>query len=541
MRLRTRLLLLIAVLLGGVLLLSLAIVYRDVRRQVLEQQSRALSVSLATFRGQEEERFERLSLLARVLEAEPGFRTILRRTDFATLQDHVVSVVMPEYGLDLLVLTDGTGRLLYESDLSTAPTGTLPVSPEPGTDYWLREGVLYQVATTPLYDAGDVISGMAVLGLRVDQPLIDRLARDTSCLVQLETSGGQVLASTFPTAVTLGRTGNQATFGQDEFDLRRAPLQGVATLVLGQSTRDHLAFLESTRGQLYLLGAAALLVALGVSFPLLGRLTNPVERMEQAQAELQAVVESNLDGLLALDPRGHVRLANPAAAVALGRPLEELLGQDLGHLLPVTERLVERSLLEREGHVWEVTRTRVRAGGGEVGTLVVLRDATRERSLEERLGDLFERLAGTLDPGLLAARNLTALALLERKAVKLARERFSFEQWPEARLDDPPCVELDPGWMRLVLDNLLANAVAPVALSVARDGGGARVEVRSGGPPVPPSLHRALTSGPLPRPSVPGRPAGLGIGLYVAQELLALHETRLELEGTTVWFRLPAC
>lgn len=532
MRLRTQLLLLIAVLVAAVLLLSLAIIYRDVRRQVLEQQSKALTVALTTFRSQENERFQRLSLLARVLEAEPGFRTILRRTDFATLQDHVANVVMPEYGLDLLVLADGQGSLTFESDRPEPPRGPLELrsalQTEPTTGYWLRQGKLFQVASTPLYDAGDVIVGTAILGLAVDQPLVDRLAHDTNSFVQLE-AGGKVLATTFPGS------------SKDEFDQRQAALGTVARLEVAQSTREHLAFLEATRGQLYLLGLGAVGVALLLSFPLLGRLTNPVERMQQAQAELKAVVEGNLDGLLALDPTGRARLANPAAAVALGRPVEELVGQDLRELFPVTDRLVERSVIEREGHAWEVTRTRVRAGAGEVGTLVVLRDATRESHLEERLGELFERLSRLLDPKLLAARNLAALALLERSEVVLRKGRFVFSAWPEAVLEDPPPVEADPTWLRLVLDNLLANAMEPVALRVWRDGGAARVEVTSGGPPVPPELHRAVLSGPLPRPAVPGRPSGLGLGLTVAQELLALHEAHLELEGTTVWFRLPAC
>ncbi|GMU57655.1 MAG: hypothetical protein AMXMBFR33_68010 [Candidatus Xenobia bacterium] len=555
MRLRSRLLVLIAVLVGAVLLLSLVIIYRDVRRQILEQQSRSLSVSLATFRSQEKERFQRLDLLARVLEAEPGFRTILRRTDFATLQDHVTSVVLPEYGLDLLVLTDPSGTLKLESDQATPPGPERPV-PDLGaalegevvSGYWLREGKLYQVVTTPLYDAGDSIGGTATLGLRLDRTLVEKLAQETSCLVQLETGAGLV-GSTFPQPISLPVGVEQALqqVGRDEYDLRQARLGQVGSLVLGQNTRSHLAFLEATRSKLYLLGLVAVLVALGLSYPLLGRITNPVERMEMAQAELRAVVESNLDGLLALDKEEVVRLANPAAAVALGRSVEELVGHPLGEVWPASARVeergrrVERSLLEREGRVWEVARTQVRAGGGEVGSLVVLRDATRERHLEERLGELYERLSRLLDPTLLAARNLATLALLSRGQVVLDPVRFSFQEWPEAELEEPPEVELDPARMRLVLDNLLANAMEPVRLTVSRDGGAARIEVTSGGPPLPSDLHRAILHGPLPRPCVPGRPVGLGIGLYVAQELLKLHQAHLEVDGTTVRFRLPAC
>ena len=378
-----------------------------------------------------------------------------------------------------------------------------------------------------------------MLGLRVDQALLDKLAADTGCLVQLEASG-HVLGSTFlPGTPVLARSGEAVVVGRDEFDLREAPLGRVAVLVLGQSTREHLAFLESTRLQLYGLGLAAMVVALLASFPLLRRLTNPVERMQEAQAELKAVVEGNLDGLVALDREGIVRLANPAAAVALGRSVEELLGHELtGVSFAADERLVESTLLEREGYVWEVTRTRVLAGGGQVGALVVLRDATRERRLSERLGDLFERLSRQLEPGLLAARNLAALALLQRGALVLSLQRYAFV---DGELEDPPEVEADPEWLRLVLDNLLANAMEPAVLRVSRDGGSARVEVSSGGPPVPPSLLRAVLAGPLPRPAVPGRPAGLGIGLHVAQEILVLHGSHLELEGTTAWFRLPAC
>ena len=52
-------------------------------------------------------------------------------------------------------------------------------------------------------------------------------------------------------------------------------------------------------------------------------------------ADLRTLVEFNADGLLIVDGEGRVRFGNPAAARLFGRPMEELVGTDLG--LPLVD------------------------------------------------------------------------------------------------------------------------------------------------------------------------------------------------------------
>ncbi|MEW6277650.1 MAG: ATP-binding protein [Candidatus Eremiobacterota bacterium] len=572
MRLRSRLLLLLAGSLAAVLLVSLAVIYRDVRSQIVAEQNRTLQVSLAAFRNLEEQRFQRLELLGRILEAEPGFRTILRRTDYATLKDHVLTVVLPEYELDLVALTDARGRILFDSSREAPgqalerPSVSLALEGQGAADYWAEGSRLYQIVSLPLTDAGDLVDGTVSVGLEVRHELLVGLERDTTSQVLIAASGARV-ASTFPPGQEVAvldclvpgerERRFETRLGRTDLEVLQAPLldcQGKPTayLLLGQNTRDKLAFLEVTRRKLYLLGLLALGLAMAASYPLIGRLANPVERMERAQAELQAVVRANLDGLVALDRQGRITLANPAAALALGRAPEELSGLPLSGLLPeviaadlLGDRRVEQAVLEREGFRWELTRTFVRAGEGEVGSLVVLREVTRAEEERARERELFQRLACLDGLAHLARRNLAWLAVPgDSPHVRVSWEDLVGRlDGVRVELEDPPAVEADPDALELALRNLLSNASQPAVLRVSRDGGAARVTVSDPGPGIPPGLETAVLEGPVPRPAVPGRPRGLGLGLWVVQDVLERHGARLSLSRGaefSVSFTLPA-
>jgi signal transduction histidine kinase len=102
-----------------------------------------------------------------------------------------------------------------------------------------------------------------------------------------------------------------------------------------------------------------------------------------------------------------------------------------------------------------------------------------------------------------------------------------------------------------VVLNLLENAAkyaplpAPIAVSVARTGGGARVEVRDGGPGLPTEAQGRLF-GRFVRARLEGDGTrGLGLGLYLCRAIVERHAGRIGVDselgkGATFWFELPA-
>ncbi|WP_420127898.1 ATP-binding protein, partial [Longimicrobium sp.] len=100
-------------------------------------------------------------------------------------------------------------------------------------------------------------------------------------------------------------------------------------------------------------------------------------------ADLRTLVEFNADGLLIVDGEGHVRFGNPAAARLFGRPLEELVGADLG--LPLLDGdTAEMDVVPRGGAPATVElRARPVQWDGTGAYVVTLRDVTERRRSEE--------------------------------------------------------------------------------------------------------------------------------------------------------------
>jgi diguanylate cyclase len=134
------------------------------------------------------------------------------------------------------------------------------------------------------------------------------------------------------------------------------------------------------------------------------------ERLEQANRQNQALLNSAADGIYGLDMEGRVTFANPAAAVLTGYTVEETLGRrehDLVHhmrtdgspyprgecpTIDALERGVTRTVSDevfwrKDGTSFpvEYTATPITDGDTPMGSLLVFRDITERRRIESEL------------------------------------------------------------------------------------------------------------------------------------------------------------
>ena len=179
--------------------------------------------------------------------------------------------------------------------------------------------------------------------------------------------------------------------------------------------------------------------------------------------------------------------------------------------------------------------------------------AGRALSQTRRLATLIERLldVSRIQSGQLELRlEVVDLAAIVRAAVEVAQV---LPKAPPIRVKaprEPIRVRVDPGRLEQVVLNLLANVIehAPgsgsIDVTIRAVGSRAQVAVRDHGPGIAAEDIRKMFE-PYTRLGHPHRAPGLGLGLYVAREIMAAHGGDVEAtsrigKGTvmTVWLPL---
>ncbi len=178
--------------------------------------------------------------------------------------------------------------------------------------------------------------------------------------------------------------------------------------------------------------------------------------------------------------------------------------------------------------------------------------AARALSQTRRLANLIERL---LDVGRIQSAQLhlelgtVDLRTVVRAAVDVAQV---LPKAPDIRLavdGQPVRIRADADRLEQVFLNLLANAiehapgVGPIDVTVTASGEHAEVVVRDRGPGVAAKDIRTMFDA-YTRLGQPRRPPGLGLGLYVAREIVTAHGGSIEAKsrlgrGTSMSVRLP--
>lgn len=396
MRLRSRLLLLIALLVSAALAASFWLIFRAVRTQALADLDSSLEAAHSVWESLSRAQAQNLAVTARSKSTDAGFVSVLRGTDRATLLNELLETRENNAVLDLVAVYDDQGNVRASTD-PALPSGkgdgliSAALEEQVIASFWRCPSGTYLAAVSPILKQGGV-EGVLLLATRLDGEYVESLARDTNVQVAV-----------------LPLRGTGYTTSQKEVRQRVYPLPDVAgnslgRLVMGRDVNSALGYMREVAGQLLWLGAATVGLAFLISIPLVGRMTNPVLLLEKTQAEMDAVFQANADGLVALDQAGRVVSANPAAAVCLGVALENLSGRALQGLLPEEVfsqlvaappsdgQLVQRCRWDREGRTYQLTRTFVASRYAEVGSVLVTRELSGSEAPRDPL-ELLEALS----------------------------------------------------------------------------------------------------------------------------------------------------
>jgi signal transduction histidine kinase len=170
-----------------------------------------------------------------------------------------------------------------------------------------------------------------------------------------------------------------------------------------------------------------------------------------------------------------------------------------------------------------------------------------------------KRMTGLIDAVLDLARTQLGSGLgLERQAIGSLEpvlqhvadelQAASPDRVIELHMELKESVHCDPQRIGQLLSNLIANALthgaigSPVRISAVTSRGMMELWVANGGDPIPPMLMGKLFM-PFVRASVRPNQQGLGLGLFIAQEIARAHEGTLAVtsdqQETRFTFRMP--
>ncbi len=281
------------------------------------------------------------------------------------------------------------------------------------------------------------------------------------------------------------------------------------------------------------LGALGLLTiaVVGGAFWYMDRQLRPLARL---QLGVDAVAGGNFDTRVPIvrnDEIGRVAVSFNDMAARVGEMMEgrERLLADVSHELrsPISRIKVALELMP-EGDKRDA----------------VARDL---REMEALIRALLDREALAARTGRLQAESVE----LTRVARAVAATFADREPGVEVHADEELAIEADPMLVRVLLQNLIDNAVKfskegsrPVVITLARDGAGVRLSVQDDGIGVPAGEEQRLFEPFTKLDRARGHHAGHGLGLNLCQRIVQLHGGRIELAGrdsggTEVLVRLP--
>ena len=514
-------------------------------------------------------RASHLSSISLILSGMSDVRAAFGTGDEATIRD-TAGELWSRLSHDnaMFQVTDPHGRVI--ASLGGAPLGGVNEDiasvreaakrfPQQSSGFMVRDGLLYQIAVTPVYvQAADSTALLDVLlaGYNVNSAVAQELKRSTGGSEFVFLCGDRVIASTLKEAAT--RTVARDLKSHPNFErvsdgvTQYAPLKTALLDISGnpvgqlwilrsfESVRSGLA---SLRIKIILVWLAAVALGLVVTFLMARKLLEPVKELDRAATE---VSRQNYDCRVATDRRDELgRLAETfnTMCASIQHARAELVRQERISTIGRLSSSIVHDLRNPLAAIY---------GGAE---MLVDNDLTmaQMKRLAANIYRASRRIQDLLQDLLHVSRGKTASPEPARLRDVAWAALESVRETAEARsiavtisIPDEIELNLERNRVERVFTNLLANATeamhegGEVRVSAQISGDSVLVEVRDNGPGIAPEVLANLFQ---PFVSV-GKKNGLGLGLALSRQTIIDHSGDMWVEsepgrGAAFRFRLP--
>jgi signal transduction histidine kinase len=257
---------------------SLLLVRERMSRQVLDDLSEDLNLSVETFQNLEAQRLSALQRENALLARLPSLKALMTTNDERTIADGAIEFWQVG-GNDLFALADRDGRVVaaYTQGLPATPTlrsGLSDVATQVGKHYLLNDGRLFEYSVRPLYFGSETtgtLLGYVISGYAIDAAFVRRVNRSSSAEIAF-LAGNQVVTSTLAERFRVALSSQEARFA------------GAMPMAI------------SLNGERYL--AASEDLSTGATVPLRLVVMKSFDHAEQAQREINRMI--TLVGVLAV-------------------------------------------------------------------------------------------------------------------------------------------------------------------------------------------------------------------------------------------------
>ena len=478
LRLRTKFLLSMVLVIAGLTGVALLVVRQVVQQHAHQELSTSARNSLAMFEILQHQRQALMSRKADLLATS----AFLSDDDAGSFADSTNNPLDTSRN-DLMVLADASGKILSlhstHSDLSTQSVETLlhsTLSKNHSSDWWFVQGRLYQVELQTIRSLPSdvpVPSSTVVVGQEFDEHSVRDLGHLLSSEVALRYNG-QVVASTldpyrqslFASQVSGLTPPDEIVIGSDKYFASSVSLTpdqpNGASLVVFRSDAETMAFLQSLNRVLLRIGFFAVLAGALLAFLISGTFTKPLASLVDG---VKALEHGDFDYRLQINGGGEVATVTNAfdrmrhtlqRNEAERQQLEDQLRQSqkmeaLGRLAGGVAHDFNNLLTIIKGHS-ELLLDRLNTSEPSYKSGEQIHKAADRASALTRQLLIFSRRQ-ILQPKVLDLNVL--IADTDKLLQRLIREDVEFTFVPGA---DLRFVKADPGQIEQVLMNLTVNA-----------------------------------------------------------------------------------
>ncbi|HYO82270.1 MAG TPA: HAMP domain-containing sensor histidine kinase [Bryobacteraceae bacterium] len=297
-----------------------------------------LQTSFQAYQASWKARADHLASLSRVISGMPDVRSAFGTGDQATIRDtasELWSRVSPGGALFLVTSPDGKviadlgGTATFPGRIE-AVTEVAPRFPAQGAGFSFMAGRLYQIVITPVYvEAGNgpALINVLVAAFAMDAAAVAELKRSSGGSELVIRAGGRTIASTLPLDARAEDWSALSTQLTDVLGRPVGELQFLRPMAAGTQR------LQSLGWQIAAIWAAAILIALLLTFTAARRVLHPIRELDHAAREIAG---GNYDYRVPIggnDEMGRLGAAFNAMSASIQQSRAELIRQERINML----------------------------------------------------------------------------------------------------------------------------------------------------------------------------------------------------------------